>query len=474
MSEPTDSTVSSLPAVSPGAGGVSFREALTFWFKLGFISFGGPAGQIAIMHTELVDRRHWISERRFLHALNFCMILPGPEAQQLATYIGWLLHGIRGGVIAGVLFVLPSLFILMALSAVYVAFGQIPAVTAVLDGVKPAVVAIVIAAVIRMGRRSIKNEVLLCFAIAAFLGMAVFHVPFPLIVLTAGLLGWLGSRWWPEKFTRAKHGNGKATSEKHAPAVIDDHHQPPPHARPNWLRFMLQLVLGLLLWSAPVTALVALQGWDGTHTRMALFFTTSALVTFGGAYAVLPFVAQQAVGTYGWLRADQMIDGLALGETTPGPLIMVVAFIGFVGGWQATDMGWSGAVLGCLIATYFTFLPSFLFILLGAPFIERMRGELRLTAALSGITAAVVGVILNLAIFFGKTVFFPGLSAEFQSHYWDFNQLAAAIDYFAVLLAAAAFIALIRFKLNLAYVVAGCAAVGLVRYFLQTPLGPAT
>ena len=443
---------------------VTFRDALEFWLKLGFISFGGPAGQIAIMHTELVDRRRWISERRFLHALNFCMVLPGPEAQQLATYIGWLLHGTRGGIAAGALFVLPSLFILMALSAIYVAFGQVPAVTAVLYGIKPAVVAIVLAAVIRLGQRAIKNGVLLSFAIAAFFALAVFEVPFPVVVLAAGLAGWLGSRLWPEKFAAGGHNAKLKSALPHAPSIIDDHDEPPLHARPNWSRFALHLIVGLVMWSAPLAALIAWQGWEGAHARMGWFFTISALVTFGGAYAVLPFVAQQAVGNFGWLKADQMIDGLALGETTPGPLIMVVAFIGFVGGWQATDMGWTGAMLGCLIATYFTFLPSFVFILLGGPFIERMRGELRLTAFLSGITAAVVGVILNLAVFFGKTVFLPGLSETSSTDGWTLAHVALSADCFAMLLAAAAFVALVRFKLNLAYIVAGCAVVGLLRF----------
>lgn len=445
---------------------VAFREALAFWLKLGFISFGGPAGQISIMHTELVDRRRWISERRFLHALNYCMVLPGPEAQQLATYIGWLLHGTRGGIVAGGLFVLPSLFILMALSAIYVAFGQVPAVVAILDGIKPAVVAIVVGAVIRIGGRAIKNGVLLCFAIAAFLALAVFQVPFPVIVLAAGLFGWIGSRLWPDKFTGSGHASNQTTDQPHEPAVIDDHHRSPSHARPSWPRFVWQLMVGLVLWSAPMAALVAWQGWNGTLPSMGWFFTTAAFVTFGGAYAVLPFVAQQAVDVFGWLKPGQMIDGLALGETTPGPLIMVVAFVGFVGGWQATDLGWTGAALGCVIATYFTFLPSFLFILLGAPFIEQMRDELQLTAALSGITAAVVGVILNLALFFGKTVFLPGRPEVLPDEAWTLTGIAGATNVFAVTLATAAFVALTRFKLNLAYIVAACAAGGLLRYLL--------
>lgn len=445
---------------------VSFREAFVFWLKLGFISFGGPAGQISIMHTELVDRRRWISEGRFMQALNYCMVLPGPEAQQLATYIGWLLHGTLGGIVAGGLFVLPSLFILMGLSALYVAYGQIPAVAAALDAIKPAVVAIVVVAVVRIGRRAIKNAILFGFALASFLALAVFQVPFPWIVLAAGLLGWIGSRFWPEKFAASSHGAKANQAATKSPAVLDDHHEPPPHARPNARRFALQLLVGLVLWGGPIAALAAWQGWDGTFSRMGTFFTTAALVTFGGAYAVLPFVAKQAVLTYAWLKPGQMLDGLALGETTPGPLIMVVAFVGFVGGWQAGELGWSGAVLGCVIATYFTFLPSFLFILMGAPFIERMRGQLHLTAALSGITAAVVGVILSLALFFGKTVFLAGLKEASLSSLRDPTALWDASRPFAILLAIAAFVALQRFKLNLAYVVGGCAACGLLRFVI--------
>lgn len=467
MTSETEGSTEKTESVSVApARNVTFREALAFWLKLGFISFGGPAGQIAIMHTELVDRWRWISERRFLHALNYCMVLPGPEAQQLAIYIGWLLHGTRGGIVAGGLFVLPSLFILMALSAIYVAFGQLPAVVAVLDGIKPAVVAIVVAAVIRIGGRAIKNGVLLCFAIAAFLALAVFQVPFPAIVLSAGLLGWMGSRLWPDKFTVGGHGSKRTVEQPHEPAVIDDHHAPPHHALPSRSRSLLQLSVGLALWAVPLAALMAWQGWDGTFARMGSFFTTAALVTFGGAYSVLPFVAQQAVDVFGWLKPGQMIDGLALGETTPGPLIMVVAFVGFVGGWQATDLGWTGALLGCVIATYFTFLPSFLFILLGAPYIEQTRGELRLTAALSGITAAVVGVILNLALFFGKTVFLPGLAASSPDEPLTLAQIISTTNVFGVVLATVSFVALAKFKVNLAYIVGACAACGFLRYFL--------
>ena len=342
---------------------VSFREALGYWFKLGFISFGGPAGQIAMMHAELVERRRWISERRFLHALNYCMLLPGPEATQLATYIGWLMHGTRGGIAAGVLFVLPSLAILMALSWIYVAYGNLPVIAGIFYGVKPAVVAIVCAAVLRIGSRAVTNLATLALAMGAFAAL-VLEIPYPWIVVAAGLCGYLGSRLWPHYFVLGGHGSKAAKS--FGPALIDDHHEILVHTRPSRGRFALHLAVGLALWAVPLGALAAWQGMGGTHTGMGWFFTQAALVTFGGAYAVLPFIAQHALDA-NWLVRGQMIDGLALGETTPGPLIMVVAFVGFVGGWQQAGMGPLGAVLGCVVATYFTFLPSFLFILLGAP-----------------------------------------------------------------------------------------------------------
>lgn len=443
---------------------IPFSEALAFWWRLGWISFGGPAGQISIMHQELVDKRRWISDRRFLHALNYCMVLPGPEAQQLATYIGWLLHGTWGGIVAGSLFVIPSLFILMALSAIYVAFGDLPFVNAILYGIKPAVVAIVVMAVLRIGSRAIKNAVTLAFAISAFIAISVFDVGFPLIVLAAGLLGFVGSKVSPNSFKAGGgHGPSKQSTEPQQECVIDDHHAPPAHAQPSLMRVALQSILGGILWFVPLALLVGWQGWDGTHSRMGWFFTTAALVTFGGAYAVLPFVAHQAVDVYQWLKPGQMIDGLALGETTPGPLIMVVAFVGFVGGWQATDMGWFGAVLGCLIATYFTFLPSFLFILIGAPFIEQMRDEIRLTAALTGITAAVVGVILNLALFFGKTVFLPNVSQINTTGEISISSLMSSLDWIAMLIAIASFVAMHRFKVSLSYVIAFCALAGVIK-----------
>lgn len=438
--------------ISPSApSSVSFKSAIGFWLKLGFISFGGPAGQIAVMHQELVEKRRWISEQRFLHALNFCMVLPGPEAQQLATYIGWLLHRTWGGIAAGALFVLPSLLILIGLSWVYVAFGQLTWVAGLLYGIKPAVTAIVLQATHRIGGRTLKNLPLWSIALAAFAAIFVFGVSFPLIVAGAGALGYWGGRRWPEYF-RGGAGHGKA-NKHYGPALIDDTTAPPPHAQYRRSRFMGTALVGLALWLAPMAALDIWQGWTGTYTQMAWFFTKAALLTFGGAYAVLPYVYQGAVSTYSWLSPTQMIDGLALGESTPGPLIMVVAFVAFLGGYNQAVLGpdhlfLAGAYAAALV-TWFTFLPSFVFILLGGPLVESTHGELKFTAPLTAITAAVVGVIANLALFFGYHVFWP-------------KGFLAAPDYVAAAMALAAAVALIRFKRGVMEVLAVSALVGLV------------
>ncbi|MGH8458901.1 MAG: chromate efflux transporter, partial [Nevskiales bacterium] len=389
---------------------VGFFEAFRFWLKLGFISFGGPAGQIAVMHQELVERRRWISERRFLHALNYCMLLPGPEAQQLAIYIGWLLHGVRGGIVAGALFVLPSLFILIALSWIYLAWGEVGWVAGIFYGIKPAVVAIVLFAAWRIGTRALRNALLWLIAAAAFVAIFALHLPFPAIILGAGLIGIVGGRLLPERFqTGGDHA--AAAGATHPPALIDDHTPTPTHATFAASRFVLHLAVGLGLWLAASSLLLVLYGWQAVLTQMGWFFTKAALLTFGGAYAVLPYVYQGAVEHHGWLTATQMIDGLALGETTPGPLIMVVAFVGFVGGWTLQVFGPGALVLagiaGACVATFFTFLPSFVFILLGGPLVEATHGDLKFTAPLTAITAAVVGVILNLALFFAWHVFWP-------------------------------------------------------------------
>jgi chromate transporter len=430
---------------------VSLGVALRFWLKLGFISFGGPAGQIAIMHAELVERRRWISERRFLHALNYCMLLPGPEAQQLATYLGWLMHRSWGGLIAGALFVLPSLFILIALSWVYVRFGDVPLVAGLFYGIKPAVTAVVLHAAHRIGTRALKNRWMWGLAAASFVAIFAFETPFPAIVLAAGLIGVLGARRWPEVFAL---GGGHAAAEAdYGPALIDDHTPPPPHARFSRARLLRVLGTGLGLWVAAMAVLVAAQGLQGTLTQMGLFFTQAALLTFGGAYAVLPYVYQGAVETHQWLSGPQMIDGLALGETTPGPLIMVVAFVGFLGGWAKQVLGpealFLGGALAAAVVTFFTFLPSFVFILAGGPVVEATHGRLGFTAPLSAITAAVVGVILNLALFFAHHVLWP------QGFGGRFDAVAAALT-----LAAAG--ALFRFKVGVVPLLAGCALAGLL------------
>ncbi|MGQ7959938.1 chromate efflux transporter [Pseudomonas sp. SP16.1] len=435
---------------------VSLAEAFWFWLKLGLISFGGPAGQISIMHQELVEKRRWLSERRFLHALNYCMLLPGPEAQQLATYIGWLLHRSWGGVIAGALFVLPSLLILIALSWVYLAFGDVPLVAGIFYGIKPAVTAIVLQAAWRIGGRALENRWLWAIAAAAFVAIFALQLPFPLIVLGAALLGYLGGRLMPQHF--AVGGGHGAADRSYGPALIDDDTPAPAHTRFRWPRLALILLLGVLLWLLPMATLTALFGWQGSLTQMAWFFTKAALLTFGGAYAVLPYVYQGAIGHYGWVTPTQMIDGLALGETTPGPLIMVVAFVAFVGAYGQPVLGGdsalaSGVLAACLV-TWFTFLPSFLFILAGGPLVESTHGELRFTAPLTGITAAVVGVIVNLALFFGYHVLWP-------------EGFAGRFDWPAALIALAAALALLRFKRGVIETIAGCALVGLALHLLS-------
>ena len=430
---------------------VSFWQAFVFWLKLGFISFGGPAGQISIMHQELVENRRWISEQRFLHALNYCMVLPGPEAQQLAIYIGWLMHRTWGGVVAGVLFVLPSLLILIGLSWVYIAFGEMPLVAGLFYGIKPAVTAIVLQAAHRIGSRALKNSWLWGIAGASFIAIFAANIPFPVIVVAAAVIGYVGGRIAPEKF-RVGGEHGKS-GKSFGPALIDDHTPTPAHAKFNWIRLSKIVVMGALLWAVPMGLLTTSYGWSHPLTQMSWFFTKAALLTFGGAYAVLPYVYQGAVSHYGWLTPTQMIDGLALGETTPGPLIMVVAFVGFVGGYVKALFGpdalfMAGAVAASLV-TWFTFLPSFLFILAGGPLVESTHGDLKFTAPLTAITAAVVGVILNLALFFGYHVLWPkGFSGSF--------------DGVSALIALGAAIALFRFKRKVIHVIAASAVAGLL------------
>ena len=414
----------------------SFAEAFRFWLKLGFISFGGPTGQIATMHAELVEKKRWIGEEHFLHALNYCMLLPGPEAQQLAIYIGWLLHKIRGGIVAGVLFVLPSIFILWALSFVYVAFGNVPWVAAVFYGLKPAVLAIVAAAVIRIGRKSLKNTLMWSIAAGAFTAIYFFRVPFPFIIISAGLLGLFGDKLWPRYFATPPDQRLPQANEL------------PKHMRPSFPRALKIFFAAASLWWFPVILAGIVLGTQHAVFREGLFFSKAALITFGGAYAVLPYVSQQAVENYHWLGAGQMLDGLGLAETTPGPLIMVLQFVGFLGGWNHPGnlSPLMAATLGALITTWVTFTPCFLWIFLGAPYIEKLRGEKQLTAALSAVTAAVVGVILNLAVWFGVHVMFP----------------AGHIDWLAAIICVVTFFGLLRWRWNVVPVILGSAIAGML------------
>jgi chromate transporter len=445
---------SSTPLAAPSA--VSFGEAFRFWLKLGFISFGGPAGQIAIMHSELVERRRWISEKRFLHALNYCMLLPGPEAQQLATYIGWLMHRTWGGIVAGALFVLPSLFILISLSWIYLRFGDVPLVAGIFYGIKPAVTALVLSAAHRIGTRALKNKWMWGIAAASFLAIFAFKTPFPAIVLMAALVGHFGARWAPSVF--ALGGGHDSTKAGYGPALIDDHTPTPAHALFSRGHLARVLLVGLTFWLVGMAALVLTQGWQHTLTQMGWFFTKAALLTFGGAYAVLPYVYQGAVETHQWLTGPQMMDGLALGETTPGPLIMVVAFVGFVGGWAKQVLGpdalFAGAALAATVVTFFTFLPSFVFILAGGPMVEATHGQLGFTAPLSAITAAVVGVILNLALFFAFHVLWP-------------QGFAGRFDVGSAAIALAAAVLLFRFKWGVLPLLAACAAAGVLTSFFR-------
>ncbi|PKO65983.1 MAG: chromate transporter [Betaproteobacteria bacterium HGW-Betaproteobacteria-14] len=451
----TDSTPNAPPPP------VSFGEAFLYWLKLGFISFGGPAGQIAMMHQELVERRRWISERRFLHALNYCMLLPGPEATQLAVYIGWMMHRTWGGIVAGVLFVLPSVFMLAGLTWVYLAFGNVPAVAGILYGIKPAVTAIVVFAAYRIGSRALRNGVLWAMAATAFVAIFVFDVPFPAIVLTAAILGYAGGQIAPEKF---RAGGGHAAGGRHyGAALIDDDTPSPSWVRFSWGRLIAYSAMGLALWAGAMALLMAQGGWSGVLTQMGWFFTKAALLTFGGAYAVLPYVYQGGVEQYGWLTGPQMMDGLALGETTPGPLIMVVAFVGFVGGWTKQVFGPDALALagiaGAFVATFFTFLPSFLFILIGGPLVEATHGEIRFTSPLTGITAAVVGVVINLAVFFAWHVLWPQGTPALP--------FAGKFEWLSALISLGAAIALFRFKAGIMPVIGACAALGMAFALLQ-------
>ena len=420
----------------------SFVEALCFWWKLGWISFGGPAGQIAIMHKEIVERRRWLSEEHFLHALNFCMLLPGPEAQQLATYLGWRLHGARGGIVAGALFVLPSVFILLGLSWLFMAGGDVVWVAGIFYGLIPAVIAIVISAVKRIGGKALKSPSLWAVAVMAFIAIFFLKISFVLIILAAALTGFLGGKWFPKQFPAGK-GHGKSGAQE-APCVVL-----PAAARASLGRTVLISVICLTLWWVPVLGAGMLLGWQGIHFQEGLFFSKAALVTFGGAYAVLPYVSQMAVGHFGWLSQRQMMAGLGLAETTPGPLIMVLQFVGFVAAWQNPgDMPpLAAATLGALITTWVTFLPCFLFVFLGAPYVQGLHERPALASTLTAITAAVVGVILNLAIWFAWHALRPG---------------EGVFDYFVAAVAAGAWLAMERFKIGVIPVLGACALLGVI------------
>lgn len=440
---------------------MTFAEAFRFWLKLGFISFGGPAGQIAIMHKELVDKRRWLGEERFLHALNYCMLLPGPEAQQLAVYIGWLMHRTWGGIVAGAFFVIPSIFIMLGLSYVYAAYGHLPAVNGVLDGFKPVVVAIVVEALFKIGKRALKREVHYAVAALSFIAIYFLHVPFPQIVLGAALVGLAGIRFVPALFappTEKPKEKKDGVKDAELSLVISDDETQLEHTVPSRSRLFKTLAVGIVLWILPFAALIAWRGFGSLHANEYKFFTVSALVTFGGAYAVLAYVTQ-AVTTapFNWITPTQAVDGLALAETTPGPLIMVLQFVGFMAGWNNPVDGMSplaSGVIGALITTYTTFLPSFLFIFLGAPYIEKLRGNKSLSGALSGVTSAIVGVILNLAFVFGAAVIFQ-------------NGLTYNVNWFALVMSLAAFVALFRLKIDVLWVVLAGGVIGLLRIFVS-------
>jgi chromate transporter len=446
----TDAAIPTTPPPTPTLG-----EAFKYWLKLGFISFGGPAGQISMMHQELVERRRWISEHRYLHALNYCMLLPGPEAIQLAIYISWLMHGVRGAITAGVLFFLPAFVLLSLLAGIYLNFGEVPAVQGIFYGIRPAVVAVVLFAAWRIGSRAIKNETLFAIAVLAFVGILFFDIDFPWIVLVAAILGAIGGKLVPAKF---KAGGGHGASNKaYGPAIIDDDTPPPAHAKFTWGKLVVTTIAFVLIGALSMAMLAGMP----VLFNMGEFFTKAAFLTLGGAYAVLPYVYQNAVEHFGWLTGPQMMDGLALGETTPGPLIMVVTWVGYLGGVTKSVLGnpVASGLAGATVATFFTFLPSFFFIIAGGPMVEATRGELKFTAPLTAITAAVVGVILNLAVFFAWHTFWPKATTA--------APFSGPFDAIPVVLAIACFVALWKYKADIMKVIGACAALGLIYSFFM-------
>jgi chromate transporter len=445
--------------------GITFGQAAKVWALVGLNSFGGPAGQIAVMHRLLVEQRRWFSERRFFHALNYCMLLPGPEAQQLATYLGWLLHGTRGGLVAGGLFVLPGFVAIMVLSVLYAGFGDVAAVEAVFYGIKPAVMAVVAAAVVRIGRRALSNRTMVGIAAAAFVGIFFLDVPFPVIIVTAGLAGFVGGRLRPATFTALGRNDTTGGEDEAPPAFTDEQAE---RIRPSTRRSLAVLVGGLLLWFAPLAALAVWLGPQDVYVQAGTFFSTAAVVTFGGAYAVLAYIAQQAVQTYGWLAPGEMLDGLGMAETTPGPLIQVVQFVGFMAAYRAAgglDPMLAGAT-GAVLVTWVTFVPCFLWIFLGAPYIEYLRGNRHLTAALSAITAAVVGVILNLALWFSLHTVFADVTETHRAGIRLYQPDLATADPVAAALALAAFYLLFRRGWSMLTTLGICAVSGAVLYLI--------
>jgi chromate transporter len=444
-------------AARPAPAPVGFGEAFAVWLKIGLLGFGGPAGQIALMHRILVDEKKWIGEARFLHALNYCMVLPGPEAQQLATYVGWMLHRWAGGLAAGLLFVIPGAVVILALSTVYAGFQKVPLVQALFFGVKAAVLAVVVEALLRIARRTLKNVWMYALAAAAFVGIFFLDIPFPIIVVAAGVIGYLGGRWRPDRFRVVRtHDTAKEDAPRAAELALDARH------RVSAVETAATTALWLAVWLAPVAVLWAALGWSNPFTEIAKFFSTMAVVTFGGAYAVLAYVAQEAVSTYGWLSPGEMLDGLGLAETTPGPLILVLEYVGYLAAFR-NPLGldpYVAGTLGALLTVWVTFAPSFLWIFAGAPYVERTRGMQGFSAALSGITAAVVGVILNLTVWFAINVLF----ARVETVRWHGVRLyvpeLGSIDWAALALAAAAIVAMLRFRLGMIATLAAAAALG--------------
>ncbi len=446
------------------AHGVLFREALWVWCRVAALSFGGPAGQIAVMHRILVDEKRWVSENRFLHALNYCMLLPGPEAQQLAIYIGWLLHRTLGGLVAGVLFVLPGFVSILGLSILYTTYHDVTVVEGIFYGLKPAVVAVVFEAVARIGKRSLKNRVMVLVAAAAFVAIFFLEVPFPVIVLSAAAIGYVGGKLWPDTFVVIK-GHAAKDGDKRGHAIADDRANT---VRPSLQRTASILIVWLLIWLGPVAALYKFAGPTSVYMQESLFFSKAAMVTFGGAYSVLAYVADECVETYGWLKPGEMLDGLGMAETTPGPLIQVVQFVGFMGAYRnpgpLTPM--MAGIAGSIVTTWVTYAPCFMWIFLGAPYIELLRGRAALNAALSAVTAAVVGVILNLSIWFTLHTIFGVVHDQHQYGIRLLTPDWATIDWMSAAIACGALMAMFRFKVGMIATLAIATLIGMAHHIL--------